>query len=494
MLRRVLSLLAVLGFALAAAPSARASTPAGIDQIGHVIVIVQENWSFDSLYGNFPGADGFANAGNAAPQVDRTGQPYATLPQPLNSTLTPPGPDPRFPANLPNQPFRTAPYVPADQKTGDLVTRFYQEQLQIDAGKMDKFVAYGGSGGLPLSYYDATNLPEGELAHQFTLDDHFFHAAYGGSFLNHFWLICACSPVWPNAPANVVANLDAQGHLVTDGAVTPDGYAVNTVYSVNRPHPASITNPTQLLPEQTMPTVGDRLSARDVSWAWYAGGWNNALAGHPDPLFQFHHQPFAYFQNYADNTPGRTAHLKDEQDFLGALHSGNLPAVSFIKPLGEDNEHPGYASLLQGQEHVASLVRAVQQSRYWSNAVVIITYDENGGFWDHVAPPHVDRWGPGTRVPTIIVSPFARRGYVDHTQYDTTSILKLIESRWRLAPLGTRDAAANNLANALNFNQPAQPAGFDLARTSLFGLALAGGIGLLATGGYTWRRQRRRRA
>src|SRR5204863_3377275 len=128
-----------------------------------------------------------------------------------------------------------------------------------------------------------------------------------------------------------------------------------------------------------------------------------------------------------------------------------LPAVSFIKPLGSDNEHPGYANDLQGQQHVADLVNAVKNSPYWADSAIIITYDENGGFWDHVAPPSGDRWGPGTRVPAIIVSPYAKKGFVDHTQYDTTSILKLIESRWGLSPLTSRDAAANNMLNAFDF-------------------------------------------
>jgi len=108
---------------------------------------------------------------------------------------------------------------------------------------------------------------------------------------------------------------------------------------------------------------------------------------------------------------------------------------------------------LQSQQHVADLVNEVKNSPYWADSAIIITYDENGGFWDHVAPPAGDRWGPGTRVPAIIISPFAKKGFVDHTQYDTTSILKTIEDRWGLAPLGTRDAAAAPLTNA--FEVPA---------------------------------------
>ncbi len=121
--------------------------------------------------------------------------------------------------------------------------------------------------------------------------------------------------------------------------------------------------------------------------------------------------------------------------------------------MGADNEHPGYASLLQGQQHVANLVRAVQNSSAWNDSLIVITYDENGGRYDHVAPPAGDRWGPGGRVPGIIISPYARTGYVDHTQYETVSVLKFIEKRYDVQPLGTQDAAANDLTNALDLSR-----------------------------------------
>jgi len=210
--------------------------------------------------------------------------------------------------------------------------------------------------------------------------------------------------------------------------------------------------PANLVPNQTNPTIGDRLTAAGVSWKWYSGGWNNAIAGNPDPLFQFHHQPFAYFTNYADGTAAKAAHLQDETNFLADLKAGALPAVSFVKPLGNDNEHPGYSALAAGQQHVADLISAIQNSPEWATTVVIITYDENGGRWDHVAPPGpFDRWGPGTRVPAIIVSPWAKRGFIDHTQYETASILAFIEARWNLQPLNMRDAKANPLTNAFTF-------------------------------------------
>jgi len=241
--------------------------------------------------------------------------------------------------------------------------------------------------------------------------------------------------------------------MTKDGQVTPDGFAVNTSFTVNSPHPGNITDKTMLVPEQTAPTIGDRLSDKNVSWAWYSGGWNTAVIGHPDPLFQFHHQAFAFYANYADGTPGRAEHLKDEGDFYSDVAGNKLPAVSWIKPLGADNEHPGYATELNGQQHVADLVSTIQNSPYWNDTAIIITYDEHGGRWDHVAPPVRDKWGPGSRVPAIIISPFAKKNFVDHAQYDTTAIMKLIEERWNLQPLNERDAKAGDLLTAFDFTQ-----------------------------------------
>jgi phospholipase C len=415
-----------------------------LGRIHHIVVIYQENHSFDNLYGDFPGADGLEGGRGVGSQTDLSGNVYTTLPAVPNSSS--------FPTSLPNQPFAIEAYVGADAKIPDLVHRFYQEQEQIDGGRMDHFVAVSDAKALSMGFYHTQGLPLAAIASQYTLCDHFFHAAFGGSFLNHMWLIAAATPVFPGAPANAVIQLDSHGSLVKDGFVTPDGHAVNTCFSVNSPHPSSVAA-NLLVPNQTFPTIGDRLSDRGVSWAWYAGGWNNALAGSPDPLFQFHHQPFVYFARFANGTAAKAEHLRDESDFIAGVQAGRLPAVSFVKPLGTENEHPGYTDVISGEQHVADLVAAIQGSPLWKNTVIILTYDENGGFWDHVAPPAGDRWGPGSRVPTLVISPLARPHYVDHTTYDTTSILALIEHRWHLAPLGTRDAAAAPLQGALSLGQ-----------------------------------------
>jgi len=416
-----------------------------LQKIDHIIVVYQENWSFDSLYGLFPGANGLINAHNTAyPQVDAAGNLLTSVPQPINNGA----PDPRFNGiTLPTTFYNLSTYVPPDALTGDIVHRFYHEKYQIDGGKNDKFVSGSDNGGLVMSYFDATNLPEGQLAQQYTICDNFFHSAFGGSFLNHQFLIAAAAPVWPIASPGPSVS-DPSLPLTKDNQVTPDGFAVNTAFTVNNPHPSNITNPALLVPNQTNPTIGDRLSGKGINWKWYSGGWDDALAGHADPLFQYHHQPFAFYANYADGTAAKAAHLQDEKNFFNDLKTGGLPAVSFIKPLGPDNEHPGYTNLTRGQQHVADIVQAVQNSPYWKNSVIIVTYDEHGGRWDHVAPPVIDRWGPGVRVPAIIISPFAKRGFVDHTQNETVSILKLIEERFGLEPLNSRDANANDLLEA----------------------------------------------
>jgi acid phosphatase len=446
---RTASLLVLAASLGAAAPA----TGASLDDIKHIIVIYSENRSFDNLYGSFPGADGLANAGPTATQVDRSGKIYATLPQPIDTMRNPPAPDPRFPADLPNRPFDIGKYIPIDVKTGDLVHRYWHEIAQIDGGKMDRFVAWSDAAGLAMGYYDGSAMAMWKIAQQYVLADHFFHAAFGGSFLNHFWLVCACTPRYENAPASLVARLDADGHLVQPGpdVVTPDFYAVNTMQTVYQPHAASITDPAKLLPPQTLPNIGDRLSEKGLDWAWYSGGWDDALAGHPDPLFQFHHQPLAYFRAYGDGTEAKAKHLKDYKDFEKAIRDGSLPPVAFYKPIGALNQHPGYAEVMAGDRHMAEIVGLIQESPVWKDSVIIITADEHGGYWDHVAPPVKDKWGPGARVPTFIISPFAKKGLVDHTIYDTTSILKLIEARYGLAPLGTRDRDANNLTSALDF-------------------------------------------
>ncbi len=417
---------------------------AALNKVKHVVVIYMENHSFDNLYGQFDGADGLKQADmKNVIQLDATGNPFTTLPPIPRSSV--------FPTNLPNTYFNIDQYIAPDQVSPDVLHRYYQEQLEIDGGRMDKFALYNFTKGFTMGYYKTERLPLYDLAKKYTLCDHFFHSAFGGSFLNHQWLIAAASPVYANAPEDLKAKVDANGKLLRDGMITPDGYVVNTAFSVNMPHPKN-TDTTTLVPSQTNPTIGDRLSDKGVSWAWYSEGWDKAIAGKADPSFQYHHQPFAYFAKYADGTAAKKEHLRDETEFFAAAKKGTLPSVSFVKPSGLENEHPGESTIKNGETHAVELINAVLNGPNGKDAVIILTYDENGGFWDHVAPPVIDKkWGPGTRIPALVISPFAKKGYVDHTQYETVSILAFIEKRWGLRPLNDRDKNANPLSNALAF-------------------------------------------
>ena len=482
---------------LLAACGQQPSQPAksGLDRIEHIIVIYAENRSFDNLYGLFPGADGIANATPAQyTQVDNDGKPLPHLPPVWKGKDA----DPAFPKDLPNKPFRIdAPPIgmPLSVPTRDLVHKFYQNQEQIDAGTLDRYASASDAGGLVMGYYDGTQLPLWKWAQDYTLTDNFFMGAFGGSYLNHFYLICACTPEDKNAPPNLRAVLDDRGFLkrapnsptsalkgapifVLDGEVTSDGWSVNTTqpaYQPSRVPPAKDGNPAfadpskYTLPPQRTKTIGDTLSAKGVSWAWYAGAWDAAVADgmqpadvkrkaiatseNGGPYFVTHHHPFNYFARFAPGTADRAEHLKDYREMVTGIAKGQLPQVVFYKPQGVLNEHPGYTDVLSGDIHIAELVATIKASPLWSSTAIIITYDENGGFWDHVAPPKGDRWGPGTRIPTLIISPYAKRGYVDHTRYDTTSIIKFITRRFNLEPLPGVRAQMGDLTAAFDFAQ-----------------------------------------
>ncbi len=481
------------------APSLRAAEISADDlkKIETFVIVYAENRSFDNLFGDFPGANGVANVTpDMARQIDRDGSVLSKLP-PIWEGLTGKGAVPAIvesrTAHLPNAPFAIDDpngfNLPISVTTRDLVHRFYQNQMQIDGGKNDRFVAYGDSGALVMGYYDGSRMKLWEIAKRYTLADNFFMAGFGGSFSNHFMLICACAPYYPDAdksPARglmaaveadgvrlkLAANspksaLDGKPIFERDGNLTPDFYAVNTMqppYQPSRVPPAlggdrayaDPSNPTTL-PPQTQETIGEHLTAKGVTWAYYAGAWQAALAGKnaiPTPNFQYHHQPFNYFAAYAPGTAARAEHLRDGglagSEFIKAIDAGTLPQVTFYKPQGSLNEHPGYADVAAGDEHFADVVAHLEKSPQWSHMLVIVTFDENGGFWDHAAPPKGDRWGPGTRIPAVIISPFAKRDFVDHTLYDTTSILRFITKRFDLpvlAGLKARDeamAAANS--------------------------------------------------
>ncbi len=482
--RRIL-LLALLAALLANTARAAETLPARFDAIATIVVVFLENRGHVHLLPRFAGASGIAEADPATVvQRDRDGTVLTHLPPVWRHGK--PVADPAYPATMPNAPFAidAPPYdLPASVVTVSPVHRFYQSRMQINGGRNDRFVAWTNVGSLTMGHYTPETSYLYGLAREFTLADRFFMAAFGGSNLNHFWLACACSPVYPDAPEAMRAVLDDRGDLalaaaspasaldgppvwLRDGSISPDGFVVNTVQPSWQPSgvapapggDARFADPAKHpLPPQHAPTIGDRLSDRGVDWAWYAQGWNVAHADR-DVIynkggavnFQPHHQPFNYFAAYAPGTAARARHLKDMQDFWRAAAAGALPPVVFVKPDGASNQHPGDNSVAAGDLMAATIVETLRRSPQWPGMAIIVTHDENGGFWDPMPPPSGDRWGPGSRIPTIIVSPLAKKGHVDHTVYDTTSILKFVSRRFGLEPLPGVRGFVGDLTNAFD--------------------------------------------
>jgi acid phosphatase len=521
----------------------------------HIVVIYEENHSFDNLYGGWEGVNGRGNADPAHTlQVNQAGQPYSCLlqndvnltsPAPLPTTCTDTTTAKSFVSHFPNAPFRIDDYItPADTTcpapgvfaangvkkgsglpggcTRDLVHRFYNEQYQLNGGQQNRYTTGSDADGLTQGYYDTRALPIYQYLHgpghpKYAIADNFFQAAFGGSFLNHQWLVAAATPVADQAVQNGGADdlhskVDANGMPTATDLYTPTGpvkdaqltvkcselakpgllcgdFAINTIQPWYQPFAPGTADTRRLRPLKN-PTIGDRLSAKGVDWAWYSGGWSNA-AGNvgapgwtngtgptcsdpatlanatfpncPDKLFQFHHQPLAYFESFAPGTQARAQHLRDEQEFLslanGSSRDCQLKPVSFVKPIGAENEHPGYASVSSGSSHLVDLLKAIRSGRCAKDTMIVVTYDEFGGQWDHVPPPGQaggpagphDLHGPGTRIPALVLSPgLHHRFAVDNTSHDTTSILSTIEQRFGLAPLSSRDAAAAPLTSVFS--------------------------------------------
>jgi len=450
---------ALVGLALTACAAGGSSTVDAVDgrraPIEHIVVLFLENRTFDHLFGTYPDVEGLG--AYTGQQTDKSGAAYATLPPPLGRDGKP---DPRFPSDLPNAPFPLQKYVAPFDPTNNPIHRFYHMQRQYGAGAdgvpMGKWVAEGTSGGTSMGFFDGYASPvQWKLAQEFVLLDHWFQGIHGGSFANHFYLISGGLARYPDAPAAERAvGVGPDGRVQKDGDVDPDGSVVN---NLDPPYPPQRAGAILREP-QTVPTIADRLDAARITWAWYATGWGGGAEAVKQGLVP-HHNPFQYVKRIMETPEGR-AHIRDASEFSRALREGGLPAVSFVKPHAKDNAHAVSSTVGAGDRWIAEMVRAVMASRYWPRVALVITYDEGGGWFDHVRPPVVDRFGLGTRVPTLIVSPYAKRGFIGRREYDHASVLKLIEWRFGLEPLTERDRRAEAPLEAFDFTQaPRAPVG-----------------------------------
>lgn len=463
-------------------------------KIDHILVIFQENRSFDHYFGAYQPRNGASveglldrsgktDARFTGLQKTPTGAPYGYLPMPYAI--------PGFAgARLENCPFHLNPYVPSgDNVPWDPSHNFFRMFAQINDGKMDYFVALALLGshaffdkqhkmspaemllaesspsGAVLGFYTREDLPNyHRLADEYVLFDHFFQAMSGGSTGNALYLVAARSAFSSKVPANKVGSLTPLAEQPYD----ENGILINGLPPINGPTDTFI-GLLDLSPppeEQTYPSIGDRLDAASLSWAWYNEGWNplkpwalktafdagdGSVVVDTQEDYQPQQNPFQYLPTWTQNV--KAGRIRDITDFFEDVKTGKLPSVCFLKGTGSSNEHPATSAPRWGEQWVVGLLRALGESPLWEKTAVVITYDEGGGFWDHVAPPRPDAYGCGTRVPALLVSPWARRGYIDHRVADTTSILAMIEARFGLQPLQSRDAAAYNLIEGLDFSQ-----------------------------------------
>lgn len=289
--------------------------------------------------------------------------------------------------------------------------------VQYARGAMDGFVSAlssrAGTADLTMAHYDATNISYyWQIAQQYVLFDNYFSSASAGSLWNHmFWMT--------GTPGNPRAEKVPSG-----------GFNV--------------------------PTIFDRLQAKGISWKVYIQNYQPTQtfrAKGPEPA-QVVRAPVLALPRFIDN-PTLAAHIVPLDDYYSDLQKGTLPAVSYVIPAGPSEHPPG--SVQSGEAFVGQVVTGLKESTSWSSSAFMLSYDDWGGWYDHVAPPRVDPYGLGFRVPALLVSPYAKRGDIDHTQLDHTSILKFIENNWGVAPLASRDARANNLLSAFDFGQQPRP-------------------------------------
>lgn len=484
----VIAMLASVGTGAVGAAGGVESSPtsAPTTPIKHVVVIFQENVSFDHYFATYPHA--------ANPE----GEPaFRALPgTPRVNGLTP-----ELMAHNPNSanPMRLD---RVQAVTCDMDHGYTSEQLAYDGGKLDGFVEHTGARGpgcdprLVMGYYDGDTV--GALwryAQRFAMSDNFFGTEYGPSTPGALNLIRGSTTGAQHAD---VANRLYKGVLSSDLDPLFDGCSQGTA-----------ARPMVGLKGHN---IGDLLNARGLTWGWFQGGFRPTAtnpdggvvcgavgtnaAGRVIRSYSPHHEPFQYFEQTANPRhlpPTSTAmigksdqanHQYDLADFWAAVDGGDLPAVSFLKATASQDGHAGNSGPIDEQRFLVATLNRLQTSRYWRSTAVIIAYDDSDGWYDHVMPPLLhpsqapndaltgpgacgkpasdadfDRCGFGPRLVLLAISPWARRNAVDHTLTDQASILRFIEDNWSLGRLPASDRSADRAAGSLDglFDFKARP-------------------------------------
>jgi len=365
----------------------------GLRRIEHIVFIVKENRTFDNYFGTFPGADG-ATCGTI-----HTGEIIPLSRQP-------------------------------DALHHDLGHSFNDAVTAIHGGLMDQFDLVSQGGDLSgYSQYLEEDIPNyWAYARYFTLADAMFSSLTGPSFPNHLYTVGAQSGGAINNPSSggiwgcdspagtTVQVMDDQGHI------------------------------TRVPPCFNFTTLADRLEEAGISWKYYAPGMGQS--GYIWSAFDAIDQ--------IRNTPLWDEKVVSDTQFVTDAQNGDLPAVSWLVTGSGKSEHPP-ASTCMGENWTVQQLNAVMQGPLWRSTAIFLTWDDFGGFYDHVPPRQVDGFGLGPRVPLLIISPYAKHGYISHTEYEFSSVLKFIETRFRLPPLCERDLMANDLLDSFNFHRRPLP-------------------------------------
>jgi len=400
--------------------------------IKHLVVLMQGSHSFDNYFGTYPGADGIPRG---------VCQKINLKVETTKGCVTP---------------FHISPTsAPVDLDHGPAVQKY-----QYDDGKMDGFVAAyrrtGQDGTGAMGYYDGRELPYyWNLADSYVLFDRFFASTRAGTRESYLYWVAGTAPSSPEGALRNSVGYDA------------------------------------------LPTIFDRLTARGIAAKFYVENYNPLLAeptsGSRSRTSQLVKVPLLSMSRFRTD-PALSNTVVDLSQYYRDLRDGTLPAVSYVVMTGSSENPPSRVDI--GQEAVRKMTSALMRSPYWATSAFMLTYDGWGGWYDHVAPPRVDAQGYGFRVPALLVSPYAKRGFVDHTVLDYTAILRFIEQNWSLAPLARRDAASAGLASAFDFASPptqarlvaatraAPPSGtagphVSTAIYACYGLALMFAVGLM---------------
>jgi phospholipase C len=367
----------------------------GRTKIKHVVVVIQENRTLDNLFHGFPGAD------TASSGITHTGQAVPLTPGPLEE-----------------------PY--------DLGHSHANFETEYDGGKNDGFdevpTSPQSTSTAPYQYvYQSEVQPYFDIAHQFVLGDHMFASQNGPSFPGHEYLIAGQAAGADDDPSD----LEPWGCDAPPGTTVP-------VYN-------SDGSSTNVFPCFDYQTLGDLLDSANLSWRYYTtAGTQLTLEMMPDPYDAVRHIRFG---------PDWTADtVTPSMQILNDIAAGNLASVSWVNSPADASDHPQLNDG-RGPSWVASIVNAIGQSRYYDDTVVLVTWDDWGGWYDHVVPNEYGVLGRGFRVPLLVVSKWSRHGYVSKTSHEFGSILRFIETVFDLPSLGTRDAASDDLADCFDFTQ-----------------------------------------